>query len=190
MPRPSARRLPAGAAPRLAYQADPLGATVRRLGSKWTLLLLRDMAFLRLARFGELLRNNPGLTPRVLSRRLREMAAEGLVVRTGAGQRIRYDLTRRGEDAVFILLAFLRYGLRYHPLPGSALGVDGTDSAPPAVTPPRSTPTPRARRANGPSPSAQGTPVGAGSDPASAPSSRSGTRPPRGRAPAARPTGD
>lgn len=104
----------AGARPRLEYQADPLGQSVRRLGQKWTLLLLRDMAFLRLGRFTEFLRNNPGLTPRVLSRRLTEMRAEQLIRRTGSGRNVTYSLTPRGQDAVYILLAFLRYGLKHH----------------------------------------------------------------------------
>jgi DNA-binding HxlR family transcriptional regulator len=86
---------------------------VQRLGRKWTLLILRDLAFLKLSRFGEILRNNPGLTPRVLARRLREMEEEGLISRTQAGSSVVYHLTTKGEDAVYVLLAFLRYGLRY-----------------------------------------------------------------------------
>lgn len=101
-------------APLLAYQADPIRESVRRLGRKWTLLILRDMAFLKLDRFGKILRNNPGLTPRVLSRRLQQMQAEGLIERQADGDRILYRLTDRGEDAVFILLAFLRYGIKHH----------------------------------------------------------------------------
>lgn len=92
---------------------DPLKLGVQRLGRKWTLLLLRDLAFLKLHRFGQLLKNNPGLTPRVLARRLREMEAEGLVRRSADGGVVLYELTPRGEDAVFILLAFLRYGVRH-----------------------------------------------------------------------------
>jgi len=99
--------------PLLAYQADPIRESVKRLGRKWTLLILRDMAFLKLNRFGQILRNNPGLTPRVLSRRLDQMAEEGLVERIDKGDSVTYRLTARGEDAVFILLAFLRYGIRH-----------------------------------------------------------------------------
>ena len=102
-------------APLLAYQADPVRESVKRLGTKWTLLLLRDMSFLGLNRFGQLLRNNPGLTPRVLSRRLREMQQEGLIERRETEGEVSYRLTPRGEDAVFILLAFLRYGIKHHP---------------------------------------------------------------------------
>ncbi|TLZ67228.1 MAG: helix-turn-helix transcriptional regulator [Methanobacteriota archaeon] len=100
-------------APLLAYQADPIRESVKRLGRKWTLLILRDMAFLEVDRFGKILRNNPGLTARVLSRRLRQMQSEGLVERLADGDSVRYRLTDRGEDAVFILLAFLRYGIKH-----------------------------------------------------------------------------
>jgi DNA-binding HxlR family transcriptional regulator len=97
----------------LLYQQDPVRLSVQRLGRKWTLLLIRDLAFLKLHRFGELLRNNPGLTPRVLAHRLREMEREGLIVRTVHGRSVTYRLTPRGDDAVYILLAFLRYGSRH-----------------------------------------------------------------------------
>ena len=108
--------------PLLAYQADPIRESVKWLGRKWTLLILRDMAFLKLTKFGQILRNNPGLTPRVLSRRLRQMQQEGLVERVVANDKVAYRLTSRGEDAVFILLAFLRYGIRHHlpPQPADA----------------------------------------------------------------------
>jgi len=73
------------------------------------------MAFLQLDRFGQILRNNPGLTPRVLSRRLGQMQEEGLVERIAEDEQVRYRLSPRGEDAVFILLAFLQYGIKHHP---------------------------------------------------------------------------
>lgn len=75
---------------------------------------MRDLAFLHLNRFGEFRRNNPGLSARVLSRRLREMEEEGLVVREVASKEVRYRLTARGEEAALILLGFLNYGLKHH----------------------------------------------------------------------------
>ena len=101
-------------APKLLYQQDPVRGSIKTLGSKWTLLILRDIGFLRLERFGQILRNNPGLTPRVLSRRLRNMQKEDLIERIVKSDRITYLLTPRGEDAAYVLLAFLRYGLKYH----------------------------------------------------------------------------
>jgi len=99
---------------RLAYQADPIRASLEVLGRKWTFLILRDIAFLKLDRFGQIRRNNPGLTARVLSRRLREMTDEGLLSKELNGDQTRYRLTERGEDAVYILLALLRYGVKHH----------------------------------------------------------------------------
>jgi DNA-binding HxlR family transcriptional regulator len=103
------RRLPA-----LVYQSDPIRQSLNALGRKWTLLLLRDLAYLKIHRFGDFLRNNPGLSPRILSRRLREMQQEGLIDRKTKSRQIRYHLTPRGADAVLILLALLRYGLKHH----------------------------------------------------------------------------
>ena len=42
------------------------------------------------------------------------MQKEGLIERTVRSDRITYMLTPRGENAAYVLLAFLRYGLRYH----------------------------------------------------------------------------
>ena len=108
------RELKASRHHRLAYQADPIRESLKVLGAKWSLLIIRDIAFLGLRRFGEIRRNNPGLTARVLSRRLRQMVAEGLLDRKENGKEIGYDLTSKGEDAVYILLAVLRYGIRHH----------------------------------------------------------------------------
>src|SRR5260370_28683951 len=113
--------------PKLLYQQDPVRGSVKALGSKWTLLILRDIGFLRLDRFGQILRNNPGLTPRVLSRRLRNMQKEGLIERTVKSDRITYLLTPRVEDAPYALFAFLRYGLKYH---GSSLQTASTKPLP------------------------------------------------------------
>ena len=84
------------------------------LGAKWTLLILRDIGYLKLNRFGQILGNNPGLVPRVLSKRLRQMQQEDIIRRQVEGDEISYHITHRGEDAFYILLAFLRYGLKYH----------------------------------------------------------------------------
>ena len=84
------------------------------LGAKWSLLILRDVAFLRLHRFGEIKQNNPGLTARVLSRRLHQLVNEGLLERTDEAGAVTYSLTSKGEDAVYVLLALLRFGIRHH----------------------------------------------------------------------------
>jgi len=110
--------------PKLSYQADPIRDSLKVLGRKWTLLILRDIAFLRLRRFGQIRRNNRGLTPRVLSRRLGQMREEGLLNRKERGRAVYYQLTTRGEDAIYVLLALLRYGIRHHGGPRNAFDQD------------------------------------------------------------------
>jgi DNA-binding HxlR family transcriptional regulator len=100
------------------------------LGRKWALLVLRDVAFLRLDRFGHILRNNPGLSPRILSRRLRELQAEGILERAGEGGQVRYQATAKGQDALYILFALLRYGLIHH---GGEVTASPRPAPPPAA---------------------------------------------------------
>jgi DNA-binding HxlR family transcriptional regulator len=92
------------------------------LGHAWALTVLKNVAFDRVDRFNAMLRANPGLTPRVLSRRLRELCAEGILVRREEGRAVSYGLTAKGEDAAFILLALLRMSQRHqrNPAPSDA----------------------------------------------------------------------
>ena len=110
--------------PQLAYQADPIRESLRILGAKWTLMIIRDVAFLGLHHFGEIRRNNPGLTARVLSRRLRQLVAGGLLKRNEKSGKVTYVLTSKGEDSVYVLLALLRYGMLHHMKKGNKYDVD------------------------------------------------------------------
>jgi DNA-binding HxlR family transcriptional regulator len=108
--------------PRLVYQADPIRESLKELGAKWSLLIIRDVAFLGLHRFSEIRKNNPGLTGRVLSKRLRELVAAGLLERSQEGREVTYDLSNKSGDAVYVLLAVLRYGIRHHMSKGPGYG--------------------------------------------------------------------
>src|SRR2546428_7987707 len=108
--------------PKLTYQADPIRESLSVLGAKWSLLIIRDVAFLDLHRFGEIRKNNPGLTAHVLSRRLRQLVIAGLLDRAQQERNILYNLTSKGEDAVYILLAVLRYGNRHYMKKGQDSG--------------------------------------------------------------------
>src|SRR2546422_10806563 len=85
--------------PKVVPVACPVRASLGVLGRKWALLILRDIAFYRNVRFSDILKSNHGLTPRVLSFRLRELQREGLItrsVRRGNDKDIFYDLTLKG----------------------------------------------------------------------------------------------
>ena len=62
----------------------PHRAGGRRLGERWTLLILRDM-LVGSTRFNEISRGLPGLSRALLTRRLRQLQAAGLVERHDDG---------------------------------------------------------------------------------------------------------
>jgi DNA-binding HxlR family transcriptional regulator len=101
--------------PRISFTNCPIRESLGVLGRKWSLLVLRDIGFLKMDRFSKILRNNAGLTPRVLSMRLRDLQREGLVERilNEHERDVRYRLTRKGQDALPILTAFIQYGMAY-----------------------------------------------------------------------------
>jgi DNA-binding HxlR family transcriptional regulator len=84
------------------------------LSNTWTLMIVRDIAYYKLSRYHEFLKNNPGLSERVLSRRLAEMVREGFLARVEEGGDVRYRLAEKGEDTVPILLGFLAFGIKHH----------------------------------------------------------------------------
>ncbi len=114
--RARARRWPT-VSPRVEFRACPIRTALGCLGRKWALIVLRDVAFRGDVAFGELLANNRGLTPRVLSLRLRDLREEGLIRRVedrADRRRVHYRLTVQGRDAVPVLTALIQYSIRYH----------------------------------------------------------------------------
>jgi DNA-binding HxlR family transcriptional regulator len=107
--------LPPEAPVRPGMKACPIAATNALFGKKWTFAILRDVVYFRRTRFAEFLGANPGLTDRVLARRLNELVAEGILERTGRGKAVRYRLTERGKDTRPILAAIYNYGIRNRP---------------------------------------------------------------------------
>jgi len=82
------------------------------LGDRWTLLILRDL-MAGLQRYSEILDSCGGMSPNVLSDRLKRLEAEGLVVRErikALPPRVEYTLTDKGWSVRPVLLALLDWG--------------------------------------------------------------------------------
>lgn len=100
-----------GATPKRYLRAEfarcPVGLSLGLLGRKWSLLILRDIGAYGNDRFHLLRASIPGIPPKVLSTRLRELEAQGLIhkVETRRTPRlVRWDLTERGRDLIPILM--------------------------------------------------------------------------------------
>lgn len=77
MARPTAPTdmFPSPGPPAMPLRACPIQTTLGTLGRKWTLTILRDIAFSPDASFTLIMKNNPGLRQRTLSLRFASSAA-------------------------------------------------------------------------------------------------------------------
>jgi DNA-binding HxlR family transcriptional regulator len=72
---------------------------------------------LKIQRFNQILRSLPGLTPRLLIMRLKELEESGLIKPIIIQKRpklVRWVLTDKGIGTVPILLSFISYGARWY----------------------------------------------------------------------------
>jgi DNA-binding HxlR family transcriptional regulator len=89
----------------------PVARAVDVIGDRWSLLIVRD-AFDGISRFSEFQRNL-GLAKNILSSRLRELVAHGIleVVPAADGSAYHeYALTRKGRDLFVILVSLRQWG--------------------------------------------------------------------------------
>ena len=105
------------AAPHPQIVRCPIQASMGVFGRKWALLVLRDVALKSNVRFSDILRANPGMTPRILVLRLKELEAEGLVTRVIKHDKreVYYELAPAGRDAIPILTALIYFGTKRRP---------------------------------------------------------------------------
>lgn len=106
----------AGARAHAGRQVCPVARAARLLGDTWTLLIVRDLAD-GARRFGEL-EQSTGISPRVLSGRLKELERQGVVNRrifAAVPPRVDYDLTAKGEAALPLIEALRQYGETWVP---------------------------------------------------------------------------
>ncbi|HET8619811.1 MAG TPA: helix-turn-helix domain-containing protein [Acidimicrobiales bacterium] len=89
-------------------QYCPIVRAVEVIGERWTLLIVREM-LVGATRFNELARGLPGLSRGLLSRRLRQMQAAGLLERREDG----YVLTAAGEDLRPLVFGLAEWGARH-----------------------------------------------------------------------------
>ncbi|ROP58261.1 HxlR family transcriptional regulator [Enterobacter sp. BIGb0383] len=92
----------------------PIARSLGRMGDGWTLMILRD-AFAGLTRFDEFQRSC-NVAPNILSRRLKEMVKDGLLVRvsySSAPPRHEYRLTDKSRELHPIMLMLTEWGNRH-----------------------------------------------------------------------------
>lgn len=102
----------------------PVATTVALIGSKWKLLILRNLLN-RAWRFNELQRSLEGISQKVLTDSLRSMEADGIITRTVYAEvppRVEYALSPLGETLRPVIDAMAQWGERYKDMQDEELG--------------------------------------------------------------------
>lgn len=86
---------------------DPVARALDVIGDRWTLVLVRQL--LAGPKGFQELRLRTGIAPRVLSSRLRQLAADGFVESVAEGSRSVYGATQKGRSLEPILAAIARW---------------------------------------------------------------------------------
>lgn len=95
--------------------ACPVATTVALIGSKWKLLIIRNL-LARPWRFNELKKDLEGISQKVLTDSLRSMEADGIITRTVYPEvppRVEYVLTELGKSLKPILDSMQAWGEAY-----------------------------------------------------------------------------
>ncbi len=95
--------------------ACPVATTVQLIGSKWKLLIMRNL-LTRPWRFNELRKDLEGISQKVLTDSLRSMEADGIITRTVYAEvppRVEYALSELGESMRPIIKSMEIWGNNY-----------------------------------------------------------------------------
>jgi DNA-binding HxlR family transcriptional regulator len=98
----------------------PINLSLEIFGDRWTLLILRDMAFRGRRHFREFLRSPEGISSNILADRLTKLQDEGVITRADDpthSQKGVFSLTEKGVQLVPVLVQIASWGQRN--VPGS-----------------------------------------------------------------------
>src|SRR5271165_4286817 len=96
-------------------QFCPVAMAAEILGTRWTLVLLRELVAGG-TRFNELRRGVPRMSPALLSKRLKDLEAAGIVTRRRLGadpELFEYRLTDAGNELGLVIEAVGAWGHRW-----------------------------------------------------------------------------
>jgi DNA-binding HxlR family transcriptional regulator len=99
----------------LGFKYCPIECTVDIIGRKWAIPIIRDL-FKGKTRFTQFLEENPKLSSKVLSKRLKELQQNGIVNKNIVQTTpllIEYKLTEKGKSLGGILFHLASFSLKY-----------------------------------------------------------------------------
>lgn len=98
------------------YENCPVGRTATLIGTRWTIVILRDLFTSDTVRYQDFLDSLEGISPNTLSDRLKMLEAAGIIKRRIYQQhppRAEYLLTQKGRELKPLLLAMRDWGIKH-----------------------------------------------------------------------------
>jgi DNA-binding HxlR family transcriptional regulator len=95
----------------------PIETTFKIIGKKWTVLIIREILRGH-KQFNRFIENIGGITPKVLTERLRDLERLGIIKREIVSDypiRVEYSLTNLGKEFEPVLLAAGSFSMKYMP---------------------------------------------------------------------------
>lgn len=97
----------------------PVARTLNIIGDRWAILILRDFILQGPRRFQDFPPSLKGITPAVLSQRLKDLEAHGIIearLYSDHPPRYEYNLTEKGRELRPVLRAMKDWGERWAPI--------------------------------------------------------------------------
>lgn len=94
----------------------PFAYTLSVIGGKWKMIILYILKFNKVIRYNELKRQIGKITYKTLSTQLKELEADGLVIRKEYPQippKVEYSLSPKGQSLIPIMDAMCNWGADY-----------------------------------------------------------------------------
>ena len=98
-------------------KSGPIETTFRIIGKRWTVLIIREILRGH-TQFNRFIENIEGITPKVLTERLRELEHLGIIRRRIVSEypvRLEYSLTDLGKGFEPVLLSAASFAMKYMP---------------------------------------------------------------------------
>ncbi len=96
----------------------PIATALELVGDRWTLLVLRDLAFAGKRHFREFLKSEEAISSNVLADRLYLLVESGILTKGGDpthAQKAVYSLTEKGIDLLPVLVAMSAWTQKHYP---------------------------------------------------------------------------
>ena len=92
-----------------------IDATMSVIEGRWKTAVLCKLVMKKKLRFNQLIKEIDGVSPRILSKQLKELERDGVISRTSFPEippRVEYQLTEKGESLIPLLKIMGDWGLR------------------------------------------------------------------------------